>query len=77
MNEKNNRPEPPDLSEYAENRPRFPLEELAKYAGLYVAFTPDGKRIVASGETEEEVDKKLLAAGIHPSQVVGGYVDPS
>jgi hypothetical protein len=76
MNEKNNRPEPPDLSHYDENRARFPLDELVKYAGQYVAFSPDGKRIVASGETEEEVDRKLLAAGIHPSQVVGSYIDP-
>jgi hypothetical protein len=76
MNEKNNRPEPLDLAEYAENRWRFPPEELMKYAGQHVAFSADGKRIVASAETDEELYKKLLAAGIDPSQVVGSYVDP-
>lgn len=67
--------EPPDLSHYEENRCKFPLEELAKYAGKHVAFSPDGTRIVASGATEEELEGALRAAGIHFSQVVWSYVD--
>lgn len=66
---------PPDLSQYHENRAKFPPEELAKYAGLFIAFSPDGKRIVASGRTDEEMEENLIAAGIDPSQVVGSYVD--
>jgi hypothetical protein len=67
--------QPPDLSTYETNRAKFPLEELAKYAGKFVAFSPDGTRILASGSTRAEVEKKLEAAGIHPSQVVGSYID--
>ena len=76
MNPNGERREPPDLSHYHENRNKFPPEELAKYCGKYVAFSPDGTRIVASGETEEEMEANVIAAGIHPSQVVGSYVDP-
>jgi hypothetical protein len=68
--------EPPDISQYEKNRAKFPTEELARYAGKYIAFSPDGTRILASGETEMEMEKNLIAMGIHPSQVVGSYVDP-
>ena len=69
------RPELPDLSHYEENRSKFPLDELAKYAGKHVAFSPDGTRIVASAATEEELETALQAAGIHFSQVVFSYID--
>lgn len=67
---------PPDLRNYEQGRRQFPLEELAKYAGQYVAFSPDGTRILASGETEAIMDQRLQEIGIHPSQVVGSYIDP-
>jgi hypothetical protein len=69
------RPDAPDLSRFHENRVRFPLDELARYAGQYIAWSPDGTRILASAETMEAVEEKLVAAGIDPSQVVGDYVD--
>jgi hypothetical protein len=75
MNANGERLEPPDLSHYEENRCKFPLEELAKYGGKHVAFSLDGKRIVASGATEEELEAALRSAGIHFSQVVFSYVD--
>jgi glucose/arabinose dehydrogenase len=68
--------EPPDLSHYEENRRKFPLDELAKYWGKYVAFSPDGKRIVASGDSLDAVLEQLQAAGVHFSQVVHAYIDP-
>jgi hypothetical protein len=68
--------QPADLSEYVKNRGRFPADELAKYAGRYVAFSVDGTRIVANAGSEEELEEQLLAAGIDPSQVVGSYVPP-
>jgi hypothetical protein len=77
MNAKNERLEPPDLSHYAENRNKFPQEELAKYEGKHVAFSPDGTRILASGDTWEELDAALDAAEIHFSQVVYSYVHRS
>ncbi len=76
MNTNGERLDPPDLSHYDENRSKFPLEELAKYWGKHVAFSPDGTRIVACGESIAEVDDKLDAAGIHFSQVVHSYIDP-
>jgi hypothetical protein len=76
MSANDKRPEPLDLSHYEENRSNFPLDELAKYAGKHVAFSPDGARIVASGDTEEELDNALEAAGIPFNQVVYSYVDP-
>jgi hypothetical protein len=76
MSENNKKVEPPDLSLYHQNRRKFPPEELARYVGQYVAFSPNGTHILASGETEEEVERKLKAAGIPPSQAVGGFIDP-
>jgi Family of unknown function (DUF5678) len=76
MNTSGERLEPPDLSHYEENRSKFPLDELAKYWGKHVAFSPDGTRIVASGDSIDEVLDQLEAAGIHFSQVVHSYVDP-
>jgi hypothetical protein len=75
--EKSNPPlPPPDLRHYSENRRHFPLEELAKYAGLYVAFSPDGKSILASGPNRLALHQELRKRGIHPSQVVHSYIDP-
>jgi hypothetical protein len=76
MSTNGERLEPPDLSHYEENRSKFPLEELAKYWGKHVAFSPDGTRIVASADTWEELDEVLDAAGIEVSQVVHSYIPP-
>jgi glucose/arabinose dehydrogenase len=70
------RQEPPDLRFYEENRRKFPQEELAKYWGKHVAFSPDGTRILASGDSINEVDDQLTAAGIPISQVVHAFIDP-
>ena len=76
MNTNGKRLDPPDLRYYEENRSKFPLDELVKYGGKQVAFSPDGTCIVASGDTLEELDEALEAAGIHFSQVVTSYIDP-
>src|SRR4051794_10408609 len=39
-----------DMQQFLTNRAQFPPEELAKYAGKYVAWSPDGTQIVASDE---------------------------
>jgi hypothetical protein len=70
------KPNPPDLRHYHANRCNFPPEKLAPYHGQYVAWSPDGSRILASADTMEAVEEKLIAAGIDPSQVVGDYIDP-
>ncbi len=68
--------EPIDFGEYEKNRVNFPVDELIKYAGKFIAFSPDGKRIVAHGETEEALEEMLKSLGIHWSRVVHSYVDP-
>jgi hypothetical protein len=68
-------PFPPGFEHYHQNRRNFPQDELAKYAGQYVAFSGDGTRILAGGDTMEAVEETLVAAGIDPSQVVGSYID--
>jgi hypothetical protein len=75
MNANSEQLEPPDLSHYEENRSKFPLEELAKHWGKHVAFSLDGTRIAASGDSLVDVVEKLQAAGIHFSQVVHSYID--
>ena len=77
MNTNGQRLEPPDLSKFHQNRQTFSLDELAKHAGKHVAFSPDGTRIVASADTEEELDAALNAAGVPCSQVVYSYIYPS
>lgn len=54
----------------------LPSDELTKYAGQFVAFHSDGTCILASGATEDEVERQLEALGTDPSQVVGSYVPP-
>ena len=61
---------------FSVNTKEFPREELAKYSGRFIAWSLDGKCILASGEDNEEVDKNLKTAGIDPSQVVHDYVEP-
>ena len=61
---------------FIDNVNNFPRKELEKFAGRRVAWSLDGKRILASGQDDEEVDTKLRAAGISPSQVVHAIVEP-
>lgn len=56
--------------EYLANRPQFPLEELAKYRGQWVAFSFDGRRIVAGDEELGGLEKRLVALELDPQRVV-------
>jgi hypothetical protein len=49
--------------EFRQNRARFRHDELAKYRGQWVAFSADGRRIVASAPSLEELHQHLEAAG--------------
>jgi hypothetical protein len=55
--------------EYRENRARFPLAELVKYHGQWVAFSLDGRRIIASSQDLATLDGLVVAAGEDPEQV--------
>jgi hypothetical protein len=59
-----------DMHKFLENRRRFPPEELARYAGKYVAWSPDGTRIVACDEDLQRVAAAVVAQGFDPGEVV-------
>jgi hypothetical protein len=64
-----------DMRVFIENRSKFPLDELEKYAGRWVAWSGDGTIIVASSsESDEAVYDQVVAAGLNPSEHVFGYV---
>jgi hypothetical protein len=48
------------------NRAAFPVEELAKYAGGWVAWSPDGSRIAANAPNPEMLESLLRACGEDP-----------
>jgi hypothetical protein len=60
--------------EYRSNRACFPQAELANSRGAWVAFSSDGCRIVARGETVGELEEQILASGTNPQQVVREWI---
>lgn len=58
----------------------FPLEELQKHRGRWVAFSADGRRLVASAVTLTDVEAQLRVAGENPEEVLlerisdGGHI---
>jgi hypothetical protein len=68
---------PLDMPSYLENRRKFlanraafPVEEWARFAGLWGAWSPDGTRVAASAEAPEALEALLQAAGEDPVQCV-------
>jgi hypothetical protein len=55
-----------NMRKYLENRPRYPVEELWKYAGSWIAWAPDGTRVVASAANPEDLDDLVRTAGEDP-----------
>lgn len=55
---------------FLEHRAAFPPEALAAYAGRWIAWSPDGSRILADSETPEALDNRILAAGEKPERCV-------
>ena len=54
---------------YRENRARFPVEDLRRHAGQWVAFSADGRRLVAADEDYARLEQVLSAAGQDPRNV--------
>jgi len=61
---------PSDLNSYLEkqreflaNRTSFPLDKLAQYAGEWIAWSPDGARIVAHATDPRAVYELIRAVG--------------
>jgi hypothetical protein len=61
---------------FSENRNRYSPADLLPFAGQHIAWSLDGTHILASGKDLDEVETRLLAAGVDPSQVVHDYVPP-
>jgi hypothetical protein len=66
-----------DMSQYLEarrkflaNRAAFPVNELAKYAGQWVAWSPDGSRVAASAPDPDLLDSLLHGCGEDPAQCI-------
>ncbi len=55
-----------DMKEFLKNRQAFPPEELAKHRGEWVAWSPDGKRLVAWSRDPEALEDLVRAAGENP-----------
>ncbi len=51
---------------YLKNRAAFPLEELAKHRGEWVAWSPDGTRLIAVSRKPDALDGLVRAAGEDP-----------
>ncbi len=64
------RPELKDRQRFLANRSAFPLAELASYAGQWIAWSPDGSRIVAHSQDLEALDGLVLKAGNDPEECV-------
>jgi hypothetical protein len=60
---------------YRENRAKFPLEELRKRHGQWVAFSPDGLRIVASAATIAELADRVGTAHEALRDMVLEYIE--
>lgn len=63
------------IDEHAAQMKVFPLDELHKYAGKCIAWSPDGTSIVAGADDYDILDRAVCAAGYDPSRCVFSYVD--
>ncbi len=68
-----------NMQEYLRNRHAFhafPLDELAKHRGEWVAWSPDGRRLVATSHDPIALDDPVRAAGENPENcLVEGILD--
>ncbi len=63
-----------DMQDYLKNRHQFPQDELERYAGQYVAWSPDGTQILASKDDPGQVIEAVKALGYDPGETVISYV---
>lgn len=74
------------MQQFIKNRNQFPLDELEEYSGKYVAWSPDGTRIVASADclddlaaaveaSEFDPQNCVLSSVPHPDEIILGEAD--
>jgi hypothetical protein len=59
-----------NLAEFTSNRQQYPLEELVKYLGQHVAWSPDGTKIIASDDDFCSLIESIKATGLDPAKCV-------
>jgi hypothetical protein len=52
-----------NVQEFLKNRSQFPADELLKYAGKHVAWSPDGTKIIASADDLLTLDNAVKGSG--------------
>jgi hypothetical protein len=57
-----------NLQEFRKNRARFSYDELAIHQGKWIAFSMDGRTIIASSENLATLDALIVAAGADPEE---------
>jgi hypothetical protein len=77
MNSNGQAPDPtgPEMERFQEIRHCYPLEKLIPYEGFHVAWSLESVEIVATGNSMEDVENKVVAAGLAPNRVVYDYID--
>jgi hypothetical protein len=63
-----------DWNETTRNISAWTPEELARYAGLHVAWSRDGKKIVGFGRTGPECDAMAIASGLKGDEFILDYL---
>ena len=53
-----------DGNQFIRNCNEYPPEELARYVGNYVAWSIDGKAILAHAEELQDLDREMQRQGI-------------
>lgn len=62
------------MQRFQKNRQQFPPEELARYAGKYVAWSPDVTHILASNGDELQLANAVRAAGHNSAEILIAFV---
>lgn len=60
--------QPTTLQTYLENRENFPQEKLVEFRGQWIAWSPDGTRIVARATDLQILDDLIQQEGEDPEQ---------
>jgi|SoiMethySBSTD1v2_1073268.scaffolds.fasta_scaffold4253207_2 hypothetical protein len=64
-----------DMAVFEANRRKVDPESLRPYMGKHIAWSGDASRVVASGDSYEDLFAKLDALGIPLNTIVHDYVE--